>query len=91
VLYMKLRQRELILTGEPSDKWVLGITRMALKANGPWMRDCWFQNCVVAAFGISDTNRVSLVFFLISWSGVRLSPLSTSATIWPIVPAPDER
>jgi hypothetical protein len=29
-------------------------------------------------------------FFLVSWSGVRLSPLGTSATIWPIVPAPDD-
>jgi hypothetical protein len=30
------------------------------------------------------------VFF--SWGGVRLtmSPLGTSATIWPIVPAPDD-
>jgi hypothetical protein len=29
--------------------------------------------------------------FLVSWGGVRLSPLSTSATNWPIVPAPDDR
>jgi hypothetical protein len=29
------------------------------------------------------------VFFLVSWSAVRLSPLGTSATNWPIVPAPD--
>jgi hypothetical protein len=27
---------------------------------------------------------------LVSWGGVRLSPLGTSATIWPIVPAPDD-
>jgi hypothetical protein len=27
-------------------------------------------------------------FFLVSWGGVRLSPLGTSATNWPIVPAP---
>jgi hypothetical protein len=27
------------------------------------------------------------VFFLVSWGGVRLSPLVTSATVWPIVPA----
>jgi hypothetical protein len=26
--------------------------------------------------------------FLVSWGGVRLSPLGTSATNWPIVPAP---
>jgi hypothetical protein len=31
------------------------------------------------------------VTFLVSWGGVRLSPLGTSATIWPIVPAPDDR
>jgi hypothetical protein len=30
-----------------------------------------------------------LVFFLVSLGGVRLSPLGTSATNWPIVPAPD--
>jgi hypothetical protein len=27
----------------------------------------------------------------ISWGGVRLSPLGTSATVWPIVPAPINR
>jgi hypothetical protein len=27
------------------------------------------------------------LFFLVYWEGVRLSPLSPSATIWPIVPA----
>jgi hypothetical protein len=26
----------------------------------------------------------------VSWGGVRLSPLGTSATIWPIVSAPDD-
>jgi hypothetical protein len=30
-------------------------------------------------------------FFLVSWGGVRLSPLGTSATNWPIVPALDNR
>jgi hypothetical protein len=29
--------------------------------------------------------------FLASWGGTRLSPLGTSATIWPVVPAPDDR
>jgi hypothetical protein len=29
-------------------------------------------------------------FFVVSWGGVRPSPLGTSASIWPIVPAPDE-
>jgi hypothetical protein len=31
------------------------------------------------------------ISFLVSCGGVRLSPLGTSATIWPIVPAPDDR
>jgi hypothetical protein len=30
-------------------------------------------------------------FFLVSWGGVRLSPLVTSFTYWLIVPAPDDR
>jgi hypothetical protein len=30
-------------------------------------------------------------FFVVSWGGVRLSPLSTSAANWPILPAPDDR
>jgi hypothetical protein len=34
--------------------------------------------------------QFSLVVFLVSWGGVQLSPFSTSATIWPIVPAPDD-
>jgi hypothetical protein len=33
---------------------------------------------------------IILVLFIIILSGVRLSPLGTSATIWPIVPAPDD-
>jgi hypothetical protein len=40
---------------------------------------------------IKRTNIPRRVFFLISWGGVRLSPLGTSVTIWPIVPAPDDR
>jgi hypothetical protein len=30
-------------------------------------------------------------FFLVSWSGVRLSLLGTSATNWPIAPAPNDK
>jgi hypothetical protein len=30
-------------------------------------------------------------FCLVSWGGVRLSPLGTSANIWPTVPAADDR
>jgi hypothetical protein len=33
----------------------------------------------------------SNIFFLVSWGGVTLTPLGTSATNWPIVPAPDDR
>jgi hypothetical protein len=33
----------------------------------------------------------SLIIFLISLAGVRLSPLGKSATTWPIVRTPDDR
>jgi hypothetical protein len=36
-------------------------------------------------------EETSISFFFVSWGGVRLSPLGTSATNWPIVPAPDDR
>jgi hypothetical protein len=39
--------------------------------------------------GFNILNLQTLFFCLVSWGGVRLSPLSTSATNWPIVPAPD--
>jgi hypothetical protein len=42
--------------------------------------------------GYSRTSCVALnwvVFFLVSWGGVK--ELGTSATDWPIVPAPDDR
>jgi hypothetical protein len=35
--------------------------------------------------------RVAVSFSLVSWGGVRLSPLGTSATNWPIVRGPDDR
>jgi hypothetical protein len=31
------------------------------------------------------------VIFFSSWGGVRMNLLGTSTTIWPIVPAPDDR
>jgi hypothetical protein len=37
------------------------------------------------------TTEKTAVFFLVSWGGVRLNPLGTSATTWPTVPAPDDR
>jgi hypothetical protein len=44
-------------------------------------------------FSIVIHNRptTSFFFLLLSWGGVRLSPLGTSATNWPIVPVPDDR
>jgi hypothetical protein len=37
------------------------------------------------------TRVLLYTHILVSWGGVRLSPLGTSATNWPIVPAPDDR
>jgi hypothetical protein len=51
-------------------------------------------------FSLSSDNVVIWIFevyvlvtnfLLISWGGVRLSPLGTSVTNWPIVPALDDR
>jgi hypothetical protein len=41
----------------------------------------------------SPSNRIrnSFFFFLVSWGGVRLSPLATSDTNWLIAPVPDDR
>jgi hypothetical protein len=41
----------------------------------------------------SYSRIISEEFFflvLVSWGGVRLSPLGMSATNWPIAPAPDD-
>jgi hypothetical protein len=43
------------------------------------------------SLNIVYSTTMAVVFFLVSWSGVRLSPLGTSATNWPTVPAPDDR
>jgi hypothetical protein len=40
---------------------------------------------------LSRLSRLVSFIFLFFWDGVRLSPLGTSATNWPIVPAPDDR
>jgi hypothetical protein len=42
---------------------------------------------LTSGFGIF----IYCLLFIISWSSDRLSPLGTSATNWPIVPAPDDR
>jgi hypothetical protein len=39
----------------------------------------------------SKTDGIIIIFYIISWGGVRLSPLGTSATNCPIVPARDNR
>jgi hypothetical protein len=42
-------------------------------------------------FSLGCTSFFIYFFFSFSWGWVRLSPLGTSVTIWPIVPAPDDR
>jgi hypothetical protein len=37
-----------------------------------------------------QSTEMLVLFFLISWGGVRLSPGSASATILPIIPAADD-
>jgi hypothetical protein len=44
------------------------------------------SNCYSRQLSIAFLN-----FFLVSCGGVRLSPIGTSTTNWPIVPAPDGR
>jgi hypothetical protein len=39
-------------------------------------------------FTVSEVTGLISVYFLVSWGRVRLSPLGTSATNWPIVPSP---
>jgi hypothetical protein len=38
-------------------------------------------------FGRKSSWPIEILFFLVSWSGVRLSPLGTSAANWPTIPA----
>jgi hypothetical protein len=40
---------------------------------------------------VQDAIFAIVLFFLVFWGGVRLSLLGTSANIWPVVPAPDDR
>jgi hypothetical protein len=53
------------------------------------------QQCNRSLYSFPDRpeiNKAYFPFFFFSfWGGVRLSPLGTSATNWPIVPAPDDR
>jgi hypothetical protein len=43
------------------------------------------------SFDISMLKLVWQFFFIIYWAGESLSPLGTSFTNWPILPAPDDR
>jgi hypothetical protein len=40
---------------------------------------------------INHFQILYVVFLLVSWRGVRLSPLGMSATTWPLAPNPDDR
>jgi hypothetical protein len=60
----------------------------------------WWVGIELSAFVHSSTSAAADVylltdfnvsFFFVPWGGVRLSPLGTSATVWPIAPAPDDR
>jgi hypothetical protein len=42
-------------------------------------------------YSIGWLEFIYIYIYLISWSGVRLSSLGTSATIWPSVPATENR
>jgi hypothetical protein len=54
-----------------------------------WPGFSWFSS--VPTGKLWPSTSVTPRFSLIILSGVRLSPLGTSATNWPIVPAPDDR
>jgi hypothetical protein len=51
-----------------------------------------FSKLVVCNFSHATGLGVNIlqVSFLVSRSGVRLSPLGTSTTVWPTVPSPDD-
>jgi hypothetical protein len=57
------------------------------KVRRKYMLSWWRQNMIL----INCKYNPFFVTFFISWDGVRLSPLFTSATNSPIVPAPDDR
>jgi hypothetical protein len=49
---------------------------------------CWVG--VVEGSGICSRGHLNTYFFLVLFYEVWLSPLGTSASVWPIVPAPDD-
>jgi hypothetical protein len=40
--------------------------------------------------GVGWDPEAVWIYISVSWVGVRLSPIGTSATTWPFVPAPDD-
>jgi hypothetical protein len=71
------------------------LTPEAIQAAPLWLNHERTGEAVTATwheriFWVSRTS-LDVAWFLISWAGVRPSPLGTSATNWPIVAAPDDR
>jgi hypothetical protein len=55
-------------------------------------KDMYFVPILIYNLFAGQSEIPPLFFsFLVSWGGVRLRPLGTSDTNWPIVPAPDDR
>jgi hypothetical protein len=44
----------------------------------------------IIQFSLTERDIVQTVLVLVSWSGVRLCPLDTSPTIWPLAQVPDD-
>jgi hypothetical protein len=77
--------------------WLIAYT-LTLKMEAVWS----FETSEVRLADVITSNPSYLliihvvakgndIFYLVSWGVVRLSPLGTAATNWPIVPAPDDR
>jgi hypothetical protein len=59
---------------------------------GRLWRICSWLHCGLMIYKIHNRlQRVNIVSFLVYRGGLRLGPLDTSVTNWPIVPAPDDR
>jgi hypothetical protein len=59
---------------------------MTIKFNEPYSTTCQSTLWIL----LSHLYYPSSGFLLVSWAGATLSPFCKSATIWPIVPAPDD-
>jgi hypothetical protein len=51
---------------------------------------CMSQKYLLRLVRYNYFQTLYIYIYLVPWGGVRLSPFGTSATIWPIVPAPDD-